>query len=146
MWRKANGMFPIFVPDDSDRTPRSRRAGLKIAALGGIVALGLMLLLMMRSSGGSVPWVLIGVGVVVLFVIPIILLLSRGDADQQAKSKRGLEGLDLYSVIDRLVDDIDDDEAAYLQRKLDERKAKNRDDLTVSLDELLEQRAQNRHE
>jgi len=34
------------------------------------------------------------------------------------KPKRRLEGLDIYSIIDRLVDELDGDELVYLQRKL----------------------------
>lgn len=75
-------------------------------------------------------------------LIPMIAL--RVTTDQEEKAKRGLEGLDMYTVIDRLVADLDDDEAAYLQRRLDERDAKAKDKLTASLGDLLDQRAESR--
>lgn len=135
-------MIPIYVPDKS---PRSRRASLMFITLGALTAVGLMLLLLLRSTVAATPWILVTVGVLVLAVIPLSLFfVRRTTPDEEMKAKRGVEGLDLYSVIDRLVDDLDDDEAAYLQRRLDEREAKHKDDLTVSIDDLLEQRAHTR--
>lgn len=114
--------------------------------VGALVAFGLMFVLLMRSNVPTTPWLLIGFLAPVVIIVTVIFLFARRSdaADDDAKAKRGLEGLDLYSVIDRLVDDLDDDEAAYLQRRLDERDAKNKNDLTVSLDDLLERRAQDR--
>jgi hypothetical protein len=113
--------------------------------LGALVAVGLMLLLLLRSTAGSMPWILIAVGALVLILIPVSLFFVRR-SDDEGKGKRDLEGRDLLSVIDRLVDDVDDDEAAYLRRRLDEREAKRKDDLTVSLDDLLDQRADDRQD
>ena len=120
-----------------------------VVGLGAITAIGLMFMLVMPATGGSTPWLLIMITAILLLIIPLIMLISRntpGEKQSKAKGKRGLEGLDMYSVIDRLVDDLDGDEAAYLQRRLDEREAKKKDDLTVSLDEVLNQRAQDKQQ
>src|SRR5579871_1817663 len=57
-----------------------------------------------------------------ILMVSSILLFARShmNVDAAEKRKRGLEGLDMYSVIDRLVADLDEDEAVYLQRRLDE--------------------------
>ncbi len=120
-----------------------------VVGLGTLTAIGLMFMLVAPASASSTPWLLITVMVILLLMVPLVLLISRSTRDEaqsKAKGKRGLEGLDMYSVIDRMVDDLDSDEAAYLQRRLDEREAKQKDDLTVSLDEVLNQRAQDRQE
>ncbi len=39
---------------------------------------------------------------------------------KREKAKRIPEGMDMYSMIDRVMDDLDDDEMDYLERRVDE--------------------------
>ncbi len=39
---------------------------------------------------------------------------------KREKAKRVPHGMDMYSMIDRVMDDLDDDEMDYLERRLDE--------------------------
>ncbi|MCC6804389.1 MAG: hypothetical protein IT319_16015 [Anaerolineae bacterium] len=136
-------MLPLFDTNQSGRTPQTTALKVLFAVMAMLIAGGIAI--MFNAGFAETPVVLFFLVVAILAIVGAVGVLVSARMSTP-KTKRGLEGLDLYSVIDRLVDDIDDDEAAYLQRKLDERKAKNRDDLTVSLDELLDQRAQNRRE
>ncbi len=59
-------------------------------------------------------------------LIPIFTATKRRK-DQEAaekakreKAKRVPHGMDMYSMIDRVVGDLDDDEMDYLERRLDE--------------------------
>lgn len=140
---KGSHMLPVFDNNQPGRTPQTTALKVLFATLAMLVAGGIAIIF--DAGLARMPVILFFFVVAILAVVGSVAVLVATRMSQP-KTKRGLEGLDLYSVIDRLVDDIDDDEAAYLQRKLDERKAKNRDDLTVSLDELLDQRAQNRRE
>ncbi len=135
-------MLPLFDTNQSGRTPQTTALKVLLAVMAMLIAGGIAI--MFNAGFAETPVVLFFLVVAILAIVGAVGVLVSARMSTP-KTKRGLEGLDLYSVIDRLVDDIDD-EAAYLQRKLDERKAKNRDYLTVSLDELLDQRAQNRRE
>ena len=82
-----------------------------------------------------------------LFVIlvPLITFSNENQRKREAaarnKAKRGLDGADMYSLIDRMVDDLDDDEATYLRRRLDDReRGLKRDETKNALDDLLDER------
>ncbi len=132
-------MIPIFHNATAVRNPRWTALKAFFAALAAMLAAGVVL--MFSSGAGDAPPVLFVfvVAAVVIAVSVTALIVTRL---APTKGKRGLEGLDMYTMIDRMVDDLDDDEAAYLQRRLGEREAKQKDDLTLSLNDLLEQRAQ----
>jgi hypothetical protein len=76
----------------------------------------------------------------------VIAIIARSVRTDQAigKRKRGLEGQDMYSLIDRLVDDLDEDELDYLHRRLDDRETGAKREVAGSLGELLDQREENR--
>ncbi|MFN8452632.1 MAG: hypothetical protein U0521_29505 [Anaerolineae bacterium] len=134
-------MLPMFDDTQSGRTPQTLALKVFAASLAAIFAGALAM--MLDTGIAETPVVMLFFVIAALGIAGSVLALMYFRMSKP-KTKRGLEGLDLYSVIDRLVDDLDDDEAAYLQRRLDERDAKTKNDLTVSLDELLDQRARNR--
>jgi hypothetical protein len=112
--------------------------GLVVAMLLGVS------LLAIRSGGTAFPVIAFGVGAVLVLLMGVMLATSvfSPASSRFAKRKRGLDGLDMYSVIDRLVDDLDEDEMAYLQRRLDEREGGSPDELPEVIDDLLSQRSE----
>jgi hypothetical protein len=50
----------------------------------------------------------------------------------------------MYTLIDRMVGDLNEDEAAYLRRRLDELEAGLQTDLPAEVTDLLDQRKRNR--
>ncbi len=135
-------MFPVPVFDETSNQP-PRPLGFKLLMIGiAMLFAAVMALVFARGgSGGSIMMIILGLAIAMIGAGVVSLLAMRTTPQ---KAKRGLAGLDMYSVIDRLVDDLDNDEAAYLRRRLDEREEKAKDDLTLTVDELLDQRAQER--
>lgn len=134
-------MFPIFDDAHSNQAPQSIALKVLFIALATIFAAGTAMMFM-PDAGDTLPMkIVLALAVIAIGGSVLALVAARAS---KPKTKRGLEGLDMYTVIDRLVDDLDDDEASYLQRRLDEREIKHKNDLTLSLDDLLEQRAQDR--
>lgn len=125
--------------DDFSLPPGVRSLALKamVGALGVVFAVATLLMVMPQASDSGAIKFAFGIAFTVVLVAALALITTHSAAE---KAKRGAAGLDMYSVIDRLVDDLDDDEAAYLQRQLDERAAKAKNDLMISIDDLLEDR------
>ncbi len=140
-------MMPVIV-DDSAPSSSPRVRALKLLALGvaSLFAIGIVMMVNPVAGNVRVIGLVAALPVLMIAVSVVWLLLSRLTPTSTAKGKRGLDGLDMYSMIDRMVDDLDDDEAAYLQRRLDEREGKAKHDLTASLEELLDQRAEDRQQ
>lgn len=114
-------MFPIFISPESDQDPRMRtRAKLSIVlGLTIAITLGLMVVLLQRDV--AVPfdrYIFISFSILTVIGVIVVALIARAG---QETEKRKREGADMYTLIDRLVDDLDDDEAAYLRRRLDDR-------------------------
>jgi hypothetical protein len=140
--------FPIFISSsDSDGGapaggPRRVKA-LVALAVGTAIAFGLTLRIM------PMMWPILAVIVGVMLVLWLGILLGRG-ASARAQSqtdaekrKRGLDGLDMYSLIDRLVDDLDDDELTYLRRRIEDRES-DPQPLQEAMETLLKQRTDDR--
>lgn len=140
-------MFPVFVDDENGarRSPRLRALKLLTIGVASLFAIGIAMMVAPVNNVRIIGLVT-ALPIVLIAVAVVWLLLSRLTSTTTAKSKRGLDGLDMYSMIDRMVDDLDDDEAAYLQRRLDQRDGKTKRDLTASLEELLDQRAEDRRQ
>ncbi len=140
-------MFPVFVDDERtpSRSPRLRALKLLVIGVASLFAIGI-LMMVEPVNNVRVIGLIAALPVVLIAVAVVWLTLMRLNPTTADKGKRGVDGLDMYSMIDRMVDDLDDDEAAYLQRRLDEREGKTKRDLTASLDELLDQRAENRQQ
>ena len=90
---------------------------------------------------------LLGVPVMVIMVflsIALFVSIMSSPRARTAAEKQKREGLDMYSMIDRLVEDLDEDELDHLRRRLEER-AQGRDSkVTESLETLLDQRSEAR--
>ncbi len=140
-------MMPVII-DDSAPSSSPRLRALKLLAMGVASAFAIGIAILVDPSLGNMRAVglIVAVPILLIAVSVVWLLLSRLTSTSTAKGKRGLDGLDMYSMIDRMVDDLDDDEAAYLQRRLNEREGKAKHDLTASLEELLDQRAEERQQ
>jgi FtsZ-interacting cell division protein ZipA len=81
--------------------------------------------------------------IMLLMVIPAVILRILWLSGSE-KRKRFAEGQDMYSLIDRMVDELDDDELDYLHRRLEEREQKPKHELAESLDDLLTWREDDR--
>ena len=114
-------MFPIFIPpQDSEGTPDEKRRRRMVGVMLGLgVAVFLMVSLLFTGRAGSVSIMpmIIAVAIIVIGVGALVSFIPRS----REKQKRGLDGQDMYTLIDRMVDDLDEDEVGYLQTRLDER-------------------------
>jgi hypothetical protein len=127
--------------------PPDRRRAAKMTLVGLFTAIGVILLLVF-TRGLMPPLALISVVIimVVLATAALVMLLNGSSRAEKDKRKRRLDGQDIYTIMDRLVDDLDDDELAYLQKRIDERQTTTKDDLAQSVEDVLERRAQNRRQ
>ena len=94
-------------------------------------------------------WAMVAVVLGVMFVLWLGIYLgrwigyrSRTQTDAE-KRKRGLDGLDMYSLIDRLVEDLDDNELSYLRRRIEDRET-GPQPLPEAMETLLKQRTDDR--
>ncbi|NWG18468.1 MAG: hypothetical protein HXY41_17735 [Chloroflexi bacterium] len=112
-------MFPIFIPPESDQNPRMRTRAKLGVVIGLAVAMLMGLLLFRGSAAAPFPWVVFTLVIVMgIAGLMAVFAVQRGALESQ---KRKRQGVDMYTLIDRLVDDLDDDEAAHLRRRLDDR-------------------------
>ena len=140
-------MMPVIIDDDApSRSPRLRAIKLLVMGVALMFAIGIVMMVNPVAGNVRVIGLIAAVPVLMIAISVVWLVLSRLSPPTTAKGKRGLDGLDMYTMIDRMVDDLDDDEAAYLQRRLDQREGKAKHDLTASLEELLDQRAEDRQQ
>ncbi len=140
-------MFPVILENsDSVRSPRLRALKLLAAGVASMFAIGVVMMVNPIVGNARVIGLIAALPVLMIAVSVVWLLMLRLTPPTTAKGKRGLDGLDMYTMIDRMVEDLDDDEAAYLQSRLDEREGKVKRDLTASLEELLDQRAEDRQQ
>jgi hypothetical protein len=92
---------------------------------------------------------MLGIPVMIIFIFLSIALFTSIMSSARAstiveKQKRELAGGDMYSMIDRLVDDLDEDELDYLRRRLAAREQGRDHKLTQSLEALLDERSEAR--
>lgn len=138
-----------FPSDDSDGQSSGGRRTLKLiaAGLGMLVITGLIPIFAPALMQGAlaIPTVVILIAVTIALVVNIV-----PDPPQQAaaaaseKRKREMAGADIYSLIDRLVDDLNDDELAYLRKRLEGREQEHDHELSHSLEALLDERSETR--
>jgi hypothetical protein len=115
-----------------------------------VVIAGLVPLLIIVLISTFVPAltqdVLIAPTSIILLLLTVALLVNALSPtrakDPAEKRKRELENVDMYSMIDRLIDDLDEDEIEYLRQRLKAR-GDNRH-LTKSLETLLDERSEGR--
>lgn len=140
--------LPIFIYSSDSRggapagRPRSAKALIAI-----LVAIMIVLGLTLRIMPMIWPMLAIIVGAVLILWLGVMIgaeRLARSKEWTEAdKRKRGLDGLDMYSLIDRLVDDLDDDELTYLRRRIEDRDS-GAQPLPEAMETLLNQRTDDR--
>lgn len=136
--------FPL---NDSENPPPSRKQATMGVIVGGVLAMaiGFLLIFAPRAAINPAAAVVIGVMVIVtLLSLAAVTITNWQRSKEQEKRKRGLDGVDMYSLIDRMVDDLDEEELDHLRRRIEEREHGPKRDMADSLDELLIQRAQDR--
>ena len=138
-----NSGFRHFQDDDSEEYASERTRRRKMIAVAAAIAVCLSVLIssepnLLRSSS-QIPIVL-----VISFLSSAIMgtLVGRRRPRSVEKRKRGLEDGDMYTLIDRMVDDLDEDEFDYLRRRLEDREHGTKARLAESLDDLLTQRSE----
>lgn len=117
-----------------------------------LILTGLMIIVFIGLIQTFVPSLLSGlVAVPTLMVIVLVaialfvsILFGAQTKDFPEKRKRRPEGLDMYSMIDRLVDELDGDELIYLRRRLEEHEQGQDRELNHSLETLLDERSEER--
>ena len=134
-------MLPLFSPppDDSDAN-RGRPMSAKLAVVLGVSVLAMLLALFMaagRATSIALP-IMVAVLVIAIGTVFTIQLMRRESTPD--KGKRNLAEMDMYSLINRLVDDLNDDELAYLERQIEERKRQPDRSVIEDVGEALEQR------
>lgn len=124
-------MLPLMSPQtDEPIDGRNRPAVLIMVALALLVAGGLAFIMSPALMSRAIIPIIMGLVVVVLPVGYLVATRSQTE-------KRKRSGQDMYQMIDRLVDDLDDDEIAYLQRRLEERAAEQKAKLSEDMIELI---------
>ena len=113
-------------------------------ALAVIIGLALITGSVPGIENSSLAKIVIAIAITPLLAVLMMTIVGRLAPQPKQSVKRDLEGLDMYTVIDRLVEDLDEDEVAYLQRRLEEREFKAKNELTETVADLLDQRADQR--
>jgi hypothetical protein len=124
-------LVPIFIPpSESDDPPRTDRPGIVALLVTILIAVVIVFGLTLRTGPALWPIMAVSLGVLLVLGLGIMLGAARrpgARAQSQAeKRKRGLDGLDRYALIDGLVEGLDDDELAYLRRRIEDREAGER--------------------
>lgn len=105
--------------------------------LGITAFLGLAVFFILRTGAFAMPMIPMIFAVIILLGIVAAGVAIRQQASGD-KAKRKHE-MDMYAVIDRLIEDLNEDEADYLWRKLN---AADRQETAESLTALLDEREQ----
>jgi hypothetical protein len=135
-----------FMSSGQDADKRRPLRVMLIVLFASLLAGGILTILLTREvSLDSDMLVIFGAIIVSIAMLPAGLLLSgRQNADQTTqKQKRAAEGMDMYSLIDRMVSELDEDELTYLRRKL-ENQPESQQNFSTSINELLNQRTERR--
>src|SRR5215213_8666671 len=140
------GMMGLLRSNNSGEQPPKDHRSLKLMATGmtliGFLGLISVFAPALMSSLFAVPIMMITVLLAIALFVNI--LSSAASKNTAEKQKRALAGLDMYSMIDRLVDDLDEEELAHLRRRLEEREQGRDRKLTQSLEALLDERSESR--
>ncbi len=119
--------------------------------LGLLMFAGLGAMFLFRAGGGislnfsGMPMIVIAVLIVLIAVVFGVLTVVRQNQQESEKSKRLPDGMDMYSMIDRMVEDLDEDEVVYLRRRIKAaRSGKTAEDLGTLLDKREDARSTGR--
>jgi len=137
----------LFSPPtmNNDEQPQPNTRAALVILMGVMIAtmLGFGLISYAGSSSSILMMLIIGTVVLGISVMVGFAAQARYRAQAAAadeKPKRFAPGQDMYTLIDRMVDDLDEDERAYLRRRLEEQEQASEDDLVQSMAELLDKR------
>ena len=137
---------PSTMNNDEQPQPPARAA--LVILMGVIIATLLGFGLVVSARAGSSILLMLIIGTVVLGITVMVGFAAQARYRAQAaatadeKPKRFAPGQDMYTMIDRMLDDLDEDELAYLRRRLEEQELVSEDDLVQSMGELLDKRAE----
>ncbi len=107
-----------------------------------LLAAGLLVFLLRSPVSATLPVILTIVTAVMVGVIAVVFVR----ATETGKHKRDLAAGDMYSLIDRMLPELDENERLYLQRRLDEMGAGRQKESPEALSELLDERIRERRE
>ncbi|MCB9454037.1 MAG: hypothetical protein H6672_21600 [Anaerolineaceae bacterium] len=113
----------MFPPSNQTPDARQKMLAWVIIAIGLAVLVAFGVFYATVRGGLTAPMVItIAIALIAAITTPMIAIYANRQRQgaTATKAKRGLDGLDMYSVMDRMVDDLDDDEAAYLRQRLDD--------------------------
>jgi len=128
-------------PSSSNQSSENGRRFLTIVGFGVSVSIlvTLILFVFMRTPVSGVPLLFFAAMVVAALVLaPVVVLSGRKSTEKRKRN------VDSYALIDRLVEELDDDEIAYLRRRLGARETALPDDVVVPMEDLLDARAERR--
>jgi hypothetical protein len=112
-----------------------------LGLLGALLA-GLVVFFLRSPVSATLPVVMMVVtGVMVVLFALVLVRAVPGD-----KAKREIAAGDMYSLIDRMLPELDTNERLYLQRKLDELEAGKPHETPEELGALLDERIRERRE
>lgn len=112
--------------------------------IAGLIPLVILVLLAIFVPSLTQGIILAPVSMILILLTIGLLANATRTPDATEKRKRELENVDMYSMIDRLVGDLDDDELAHLRRRLEEREQGRDPKLSQSLEALLDKRSETR--
>lgn len=136
-----------FMRSDHDTDQRRSLRSWMLLLFTALLAAGLAVAIMIGNpvSSDLDRIMVVSLLIIAAGIIPASLLFSNPPTTMTAeKQKRVSANTDMYSLIDRMVEELDEDEIAYLQQRLSSRLYADKQDLQHSLGELLNQRAENR--
>lgn len=136
-----------FMRSDHDTDQRRSLRSWMLLLFTALLAAGLAVAIMIGNpvSSDLDRIMVVSLLIIAAGIIPVSLLFSNPPTTTTAeKQKRVSANTDMYSLIDRMVEELDEDEIAYLQQRLSSRLYADKQDLQNSLGELLNQRAENR--
>ena len=135
----------MFSSSDNSPGGKQKMLAWVIIAIGLAVLVAFGVFYATERGGLTAPMVIaMAIAIIAAITTPLIAMNANKQKSQQGttvKVKRGLDGTDMYTLIDRMVDDLDDDEATYLRRRLDDRERElERDSTKSALADLLDER------
>jgi ABC-type transport system involved in cytochrome bd biosynthesis fused ATPase/permease subunit len=123
-------MLPLMSPQTDDHLAGRNRPALVFAViLALLVVVGLAFVMNPALMSRALLPILLSVVVVVL---PTLFVVTRSRTEKRKRS-----GQDMYKIIDRMVDDLDDDEIDYLQQRIEDREARGKADLSEDMVDLI---------
>lgn len=138
-------MLPSLMLFDSEPPQPGSRRPIKIVVVLGVafsLLIGLLLVVLRSTSMMTVP-VMIAVVSAIMIVLVALLVLRSPTGE---KVKREIAAGDMYSLIDRMLPELDANERQYLRRRLEEIDAGTSKETPEELGALLDEHIRERRE